>query len=414
MLLKIIKFLRGYVKVEISGYSPERFMNLCSVHGIVVWDVCNLGLAYEMCLNAKDFRKLRPLVRKTKVRLKLKERRGLPFFLFKFRHRKMFFAGGLLCALIIYGLSLFVWNIHVEGNASHTTEEILSYLETCGVVHGSFKSTVSCTDIEKGIRNEFPEFLWVSAQMQGTRILIQIKENTDADIVSEISEPQEDAMSIVAKVSGIVDSMIVRKGTPMVAEGDSVVVGQVLTAGYYPIINDAGETIRYEGVCADADIVIRAVESYEDTLSRNYEKQVDTGRSKLHLVLILGEKEFFWTPKVSYENYRTVEETHVFRLTENFYLPVSLKKIRHLEYTTKQAAYTDEELKSVFLGNLQEECENILKKGVQIIEKDVRIDTNGDLCVCFGTLTMLVPAQTKVPADIPQDIVPLEEGETET
>ena len=37
-----MRYLRGYVKIQIQGYSPERFLNLCSYHHILIW-----GLAYE-------------------------------------------------------------------------------------------------------------------------------------------------------------------------------------------------------------------------------------------------------------------------------------------------------------------------------------------------------------------------------
>jgi len=34
---RILRFLRGYVKIRIKGYSPERFLNLCSHHQIDIW-----------------------------------------------------------------------------------------------------------------------------------------------------------------------------------------------------------------------------------------------------------------------------------------------------------------------------------------------------------------------------------------
>ena len=32
-----MRYLRGYVKIQIQGYSPERFLNLCSYHHILIW-----------------------------------------------------------------------------------------------------------------------------------------------------------------------------------------------------------------------------------------------------------------------------------------------------------------------------------------------------------------------------------------
>lgn len=38
-MLSIIRFLRGYVSVYLTGFSPERFMNLCNNHQIELWNV---------------------------------------------------------------------------------------------------------------------------------------------------------------------------------------------------------------------------------------------------------------------------------------------------------------------------------------------------------------------------------------
>ena len=56
-------------------------MNLCSNKGILLWNITRQGDAYEMCIDIKGFRQLRPIVRKTGTRAVILERYGLPFFL---------------------------------------------------------------------------------------------------------------------------------------------------------------------------------------------------------------------------------------------------------------------------------------------------------------------------------------------
>ena len=41
-MLAFLRFLKGYLKLHISGYSPERFMNLCRLNGIILWDIIPL------------------------------------------------------------------------------------------------------------------------------------------------------------------------------------------------------------------------------------------------------------------------------------------------------------------------------------------------------------------------------------
>ena len=73
-----------------------------------------------------------------------------------------------------------------------------------------------------------------------------------------------------------------------------------------------------------------------------------------------------------------------------------------LEYTPKQRIYTKEE--AVELANFRylNKYKNILQKGVQIIEKDVKIDTNDKLCIVGGSVTLRVPVTTKMPVIIPE------------
>ena len=39
MVLKVMKFFRGYLFVRLTGYSPERFFNLCGNADIVLWKI---------------------------------------------------------------------------------------------------------------------------------------------------------------------------------------------------------------------------------------------------------------------------------------------------------------------------------------------------------------------------------------
>ena len=89
-------------------------------------------------------------------------------------------------------------------------------------------------------------------------------------------------------------------------------------------------------------------------------------------------------------------------MTENFYLPCSIELFTYLEYDTETKNYTKEELKELANIRFQNKYKNNLQKGVQIIEKDVKIDVNGNLCVVGGKVTLRVPVTAKVPAVIPE------------
>ena len=403
MLLRLLKYLRGYVKIKVQGYSPERFLNLCNVNKILLWNLEHEGNDYEMCLSIKDYKKLRPLVRKTRTKIILLEKHGLPFFLFRFRKRKIFFYGMFFCIICVYSLSLFVWNIHFDGNRTQTAEELLAALEQMDVQHGTSKSRIVCEEIETMLRKEYPNMLWVSAELRGTKLIIQIKENEDKDIISKIEEKEEQAESIICKTTGIVESMVVRQGTPMVKAGDEVAAGDLLVEGFYRIKNDAGEIVRFEGVTADADIYVLKEEKYKDNFSVFYEKKNYTERKRLGVKLKIFDKIFQMEPKIRFENWDEIKKERQIHITENFYLPISVEYTWYLEYSAEDAVYTEEEMKQLAKKRFSEKYENILQKGVQIIEKDVRIEVNGKLCHVAGSVQLLVPETTKIPAVLPEN-----------
>ena len=51
-----MRYLRGYVKIQIQGYSPERFLNLCSYHHILIWGLAYEDHCYELCMSVRDFK----------------------------------------------------------------------------------------------------------------------------------------------------------------------------------------------------------------------------------------------------------------------------------------------------------------------------------------------------------------------
>ena len=54
-MLNIIRFLRGFVRIRVTGFAPERFLNLCSVHDIELWDISVSENRYEMNLYVSDY-----------------------------------------------------------------------------------------------------------------------------------------------------------------------------------------------------------------------------------------------------------------------------------------------------------------------------------------------------------------------
>ena len=77
----------------------------------------------------------------------------------------------------------------MRGNRKYTDEAIIAFLEEQGVEHGMKLSNVDCDRIVKDIRKSYDEIIWVSASIEGCRLIVQIKENEDSE---DIRNPGEE------------------------------------------------------------------------------------------------------------------------------------------------------------------------------------------------------------------------------
>ena len=105
----ISRWVSGTLEVKLTGYSAERFFNLCNARQIPVWNLHYQDDGYVFCMTRKGFLQIRPLVRKSQVRLRVRKRMGLPFFAARNRKRIGFGSGIGLFFLFLYLMSLFVW-----------------------------------------------------------------------------------------------------------------------------------------------------------------------------------------------------------------------------------------------------------------------------------------------------------------
>ncbi|WP_242847336.1 sporulation protein YqfD [Dorea sp. D27] len=414
MLLSMIRYIKGYVQIRVIGYSAERFLNACSHRGIYIWGLRPSNGAYEMYMSVDGFRKLKPIIKKTGTRVVVAGRFGLPFFLHRYRKRKLFFIGAFLSVALIYILSLFIWDIDIEGNLSQTDENILEFLQTKEVEHGMKKSSVDCARIVKDIRKEYDGIIWVSASIQGSRLIIQVKENEDSlpaagggeelkeeDTGSADGKEEEEPQDIVADIDCTITEIITRKGTPEVKEGDAVKKGDLLVCGRVPVNNDAGETTGYHYHKSDADIKGKAVIPYEQEQDITYIEKELPEVKRQELYIKIGRYRFgLGSRKHGYEHYEVLSQEKRWKIGEEFYLPVSTGTRTIQPYRTEKHKYSDKQLQAMLSARFDKYCEDLEKKGVEIIENDVKIYTGSEKAIAKGNLTVIMPIGATAPTEV--------------
>lgn len=411
LLLSIFRYIKGYLKIRVIGYSPERFLNACSHRGIYIWGITPVRGSYDMYITVSGFHKLKPVIRKTGAKVVITERIGLPFYFFRYRKRKVFFAGAVLSIALIYSLSLFVWSIDVRGNRKYTDEALIAFLEEQGVEHGMRLSQVDCDRIVKDIRKSYDEIIWVSASIEGCRLIVQIKENEDSkDVAAAAGETKDGAdtgqgSDIVADFDGVITTMIVRQGIPCAAEGQEVKKGDVLVTGAVPVVDDAGETTGYQYQQSDADIRARVSMDYQDSCDLSYESKEYLHQEKEVFYLQAGNR-IFWLGN-NKNPFPDAEELTIqsrLKLGRYFYLPVSWGRRIISPYRSTQEKYDENLLQTKLTDEYRRFTDNLAKKGVEIIENDVKIYTGSAKAEAKGTLTVITDIGTERPTSFVEDV----------
>lgn len=383
MIEKFLLWLRGYLLCRIKGYSIERFMNLCRSKGIHINKVNKSEEGYTFLITLKDYRKMRPIARKTKIVPYIKKRYGLPFLLHRYRKRTGLFIGILLFLCIIYTMSLFIWDIHIEGGFKYTKETLLEFINENDVYSGMIKSDVNCQQIEEKIRLEYSDISWVSAEIKGTRLMIRFTETNMPIPKREMREPSH----LVATKSGIIKNIITRNGTPQVKIGDVIRKGDVLVSGIVDVVGDFDALIRKKMVVADADIVCKSYYNYNESFPLEHEKKIYTGKEKSKYgIQVLNQKISFYSPRISYRNYDIITDEAILKLSWNFYLPLRYQITTCREYYLQKQVYTKEEATSIAMNRLKEYLDVLVANDVEIIDNQVKIEIDDNTCTASGKI----------------------------
>ena len=415
------------VRCLVTGEETLRFVNLCRNNGIELRHLIRKENAIQMEIDAKSFKKLRPLVRKTHVKIHILDRQGPAFFFYRHKKRWWFLFGAAVCTGVIYVMSLFVWQIDIDGNRKYTDALILQALSQMNVRTGCRKSEIDLQGIEEELRIMYNEITWVSASIAGTKLQIELREgdlkisgssgggqtgnvkrveNRENNPKTQNGESETDLpANLVADEDAIITNLVVRRGTVAVRYGDEVKKGDVLIEGKVYIYNEDETLKKVDYLTAEGDVFGKYQELYEKHYQRKHEVRSYTGKNYRELgVAIVGKS--FCLPVWENILKKQLEENTLsevwswkkqFRLTPTFYLPFALEYTEYVPYENVVEEYTDEVIKKMAEEELQKYLNELEKKGVQIISNSVTISLDADGGHVKGTLILDGPIGKEVP-----------------
>lgn len=370
MFLKILlAYIIGYVEIRIEGYYIERFINICNNKKILLWNIKRERITIiHVRVSIKDFKRLREILKTTKCKLNIVSKKGIPFFLHKYRKRKIFAMLLIAITLMLVITSNYVWNIEIQATGNINKEEIIQALAKEGLEIGKFKGNIDTKRIINNIRMERSDIAWIGIKLDGTNAIVEVVESTEKPkIVSE-----DEYCNIISDKEGIITKINAQNGTALVKEGDLIKKGTVLVQGW---LEGKFTGVRY--VHARADIEAKVWYTKKEKAYYNQVILVPTGRQEDKYSLNINNfKINFYKSLSKFENYDTINENKKLKLFFNFYLPIEINKTTNYENEYKEVTYTQDELISMTTKKLEDQIKSELQDESNIVNEQVNTYEN--------------------------------------
>lgn len=376
MLLRLVNALRGSVRLEVEGAFPERFLNLCAQRGILFWNVEWMETTrLRLTVTRRGSRQAAALGERTLCIVTPAGRKGMPYFLARFRKRYAFWVGMGLSMAAVCVLSSFVLTIEVKGNTNVPTAQILTELRRQGLGIGTFGPGLDERTVGNKVLLQLPELSWLSINLYGTRAEVLVREAVEAP---ELVDAEEHG-SVVARASGIVTKVEALAGEAVVEVGDTVLEGETLISGTVhlkgPVYSDKPEIGQMQ-VRASGRVYARTWRTMAAQLPLEAQVKRYTGEeTNLWSVTALGRRtDFFGKGGISFDRYDKISRTWTLTLPGGEEMPLAVQRETCRAYELETLAVEPDAAEAMLKERLLEALEEAVGEG-EIISTEYTVET---------------------------------------
>lgn len=183
-LLRILRLLTGYVRFRAYGGFGERFINLCSQNGVILWDIETDGENVIASTSIDGYRNIRTCAKRSGMTVRIMTKHGIPFFIFRNRKRIGIPIGIMIFVFSLSFLSARIWLIDVEGNSKIPEETIIAAAEASGLRTGCSVLKTDPVKISLLAGGRLDGVSEIAVNIHASRAVIKIKEREKSpDIV---------------------------------------------------------------------------------------------------------------------------------------------------------------------------------------------------------------------------------------
>ena len=373
MLVKLIRYVRGYVTYIARGKFTERLINILNRQGYTYWNIvpCKDGISFSV--NVREYKRLKKSLYKTGIKTRIKKKVGLPFIIKKYKARKGIFIGAIIFLLITFTLSKFIWVTTVNGNNNVPTTKILNVLN----------------DVGRKVVKQLPELRWISINLTGCKAEVEVKEKYKVpNKVLKNNQPS----NLKCRRDAVVVKSSVLKGTPMVKVGSAVVKGQMLVSGV--VVNGESEE--------NTETTTTLVHSVGEIIGRTHYERTYKIKKKSEFLCETDEMmkrkrcNLLWFSfpidfnHIKYHTYKSTKKTYYgytndivlpFSLTEEYIYKLEKKNISVKEYKKQLNKLAKLEEKFYFHNKNIEKCKYTYRQDKDYYYIDCDYQVTENLCV---------------------------------
>lgn len=372
MFFKILLYkLIGYIRINVEGFYIEKFINICRQNGIFLWGIKREKASImHTNISIKDFKKIKRITKQINCRVHIERKKGLLFFLDRYKKRKIFVIGLIAILLIIFGTSNFVWNIEVVGNEKINKDELIQELKEQGLEIGTPKRKINKNEIINTIRLKRNDVSWVGINIKGTNVTVKIVETEEKPEIIN----QDEYCNIVANKDALIQKIDSTKGTSVVKEGDLVKKGSILIGGWMEgkytgvrYVHGAGKVMGKVWYTETARVQLKE-EKIEKTGKEEKKYRINFNNFQINLYKTLSK----------FEKYDTIYTDKKVKIFSDFYLPVSFTECNNFETISKTEEYTQEEAKNIAIERAEKKLAEQVTNSDDIQDKKINVITTND------------------------------------
>lgn len=326
-MLKIYRYITGYVKFSGKGVFPERFLNLCANEGIVIW---NPKISFDELsgyITASDYKRIRKFAKKSSMRIRIKKKRGATFLIRRYRRRYGIPIGIAIFWIFITFLSGFCLNITVSGDVTAKTPKLEKSLENSGIYLGRRIKDIDADTVRQDFLIKNKEYSWAAVNIKGSFVTVELVKTTEKKMRKTSKVP----CNIVAKTAGKILRVKAYEGKVSVKIGEAVAPGDLLVSG---VIELTDKSTKF--VCADAQVIAQTrhklkvfvpFENKQKLKSDEVRKRTVISVANFDIPLFLGEVKKPYTVSKTLKTLKIGSVELPVKKTSVYFTKIEYKKI---------------------------------------------------------------------------------------